>query len=105
MDPKARLWIGSTLLVVILINYILIGAPLLSKSGAVQAKAKAILIKQSKSSNIFTNNSDDEYLIDVFRKEKSAIDTKLTILNAVAVTLALIAASWTVFGLIFRRRS
>jgi hypothetical protein len=104
MNPKARLWIGATLLVVIMINYILIGVPLISKSNSVQAKAKAILMKQAKSNNIFTNTSDDEYLIDVFRKEKAAIDTKITILNAIAATLAFFAASWTIFGLIFRRK-
>ncbi len=104
MNPKARLWIGSTILIVILVNYILIGVPLMSKSGSVQAKARAILIKQAKSNNIFTNNSDDEYLIDVFRKEKAAIDMKITILNAIAATLVFFAASWTIFGLIFRRK-
>ena len=103
MNPKARLWVGLTLLAVILVNYILIGVPLISKSSSIQGKAKAILIKQAKSSGIF-NNSDDEYLIDVFRKEKSAIDTKITILNAIAATLAFFAASWTVFGLIFKRK-
>ena len=103
MNPKARLWIGVTRLIVILINYILIGAPLLSKSYSIQGKAKTILIKQAKSTGIF-NNSDDEYLLDIFRKEKSAIDTKITILNAVAATLAFFAASWTVFGLIFKRK-
>ena len=104
MSAKARLWIGVTLLIVIMVNYILIGVPLISKSNSVQAKAKAILLKQAKSSNLFTNNSDDEYLIDVFRKEKAAIDTKITILNAIAATLAFFAASWTIFGLIFRRK-
>ena len=104
MNPKARLWIGVTLFIVILINYILIGAPLISKANSVQAKARAILVKQTKANNIFTNSSDDEYLVDVFRKEKSAIDTKLTILNAIAVTLAFLVASWTIFGLIFRRK-
>ena len=103
MNPKARLWVGGTLFIVIMINYVLIGAPLISKSNSIQAKAKAILIKQAKSSGIF-NNSDDEYLIDVFRKEKSAIDTKITILNAIAATLAFFTASWTIFGLIFRRK-
>ena len=103
MNPKARLWIGMTLLIVILINYALIGIPLLSKSISIQGKAKAILIKQSRSTGIF-NNSDDEYLLDVFRKEKSTIDTKMTALNAVAATLAFVAASWTIFGLIFKRK-
>ena len=104
MNPKARLWIGATLLAVILVNYILIGMPLISKSHSVQEKAKAILIKQAKSNNIFANTSDDEYLIDVFRKEKATIDTKITILNAIAATLVFFAASWTIFGLIFRRK-
>lgn len=103
MNPKARLWIGSTILIVILLNYVLIGVPLISKSRSIQGKAKAILIKQTKSTGIF-GNSDDEYLLDIFRKEKSSIDAKITILNAAAVTLAFIAASWTVFGLIFRHK-
>lgn len=103
MNPKARLWIGATLLVVIVINYALIGAPLISKSKSVQVKAKTILLKQARSNGIF-GNSDDEYLIDVFRKEKTAIDAKVTILNALAATLAFFVASWTVFGLIFRRK-
>jgi len=104
MSARARLWIGVTLLVVILVNYALIGVPLISKSSSVQAKAKAILIKQARSNNIFSNTSDDEYLIDVFRKEKAAIDMKITILNAIAATLVFFTASWTVFGLIFRRK-
>ena len=104
MSAKARLWIGVTLLIVIMVNYILIGVPLMSKSRSVQEKAKVILIKQAKSNNIFSNTSDDEYLIDVFRKEKAAIDTKIMILNAIAATLAFFAASWTIFGLIFRRK-
>ena len=103
MNPRARLWVGGTLLIVILINYILIGLPLISKSNSIQGKAKTILIKQAKSNGIFSN-SDDEYLIDVFRKEKSAIDTKITVLNAIAATLAFFAASWTIFGLIFKRK-
>lgn len=103
MNPKTRLWIGVTLLAVILVNYILIGMPLIMKSNSVQAKARAILIKQTKPGNLFTS-SDDEYLIDVFRKEKSAIDSKMMVLNAIAATLAFFAASWTVFGLIFRSK-
>ena len=102
MSAKARLWIGITLLVVVAVNYILIGVPLISKSMSIQDKAKAILIKQAKSSNIF-KGSDDDYMLEVFRREKAAIDTKVMVLNSVAVTLAFFAASWTIFGLIFRR--
>ncbi|MFH0763939.1 MAG: hypothetical protein V1927_02930 [Candidatus Omnitrophota bacterium] len=103
MNPKKRLWIGLTLLIVILINYALIGVPLLSKSNSIQGKAKAILIKQAKSTSFF-NNSDDEYLLDIFRKEKTSIGTKITVLNSVAATLVFVAASWTIFGLIFKRK-
>lgn len=103
MNPRARLWIGITVLIVILINYMLIGIPLISKSSSIQGKAKAILVKQAKPGNIF-NNSDDEYLLDIFRKEKASIDTKIVVLNAIALTLAFFAASWTLFGLIFRRK-
>ncbi|MFH1190030.1 MAG: hypothetical protein V1682_05000 [Candidatus Omnitrophota bacterium] len=103
MDPKARLWVGSTLLVVILINYALIGVPLLSKSNSIQGKTRAILLKQAKSTSLFAN-SDDEFLLDLFRTEKISIDRKTTVLNAVAATLVFLAASWTVFGLVFRRR-
>ncbi len=103
MKRNIRLWIGVTALVIILINYVLIGVPLLSKSSSIQSKAKAILVKQAKSSGIFSG-SDDEYMLEIFRKEKAAIDTKVTILNSVAVTLVFIAGSWTIFGLIFRAK-
>ena len=103
MSPKVRLWIGSTLLIVIFINYTLIGVPLLSKSHSIQSNVKALIIKQAKSGSFF-NNSDDEYLLAVFSKEKSAINSKITLLNAITVTLAFFAASWMIFGLIFKRK-
>ncbi|MCM8760906.1 MAG: hypothetical protein NC938_04515 [Candidatus Omnitrophica bacterium] len=102
MTAKARLWIGITLLIVIAINYALIGFPMMSKSLSIQNKAKAILVKQAKSTNIF-KNSDDEYMLEVFRREKAAIETKITVLNSIATTVAFIVLSWTLFGLIFRR--
>ena len=58
MEPRKRLWIGATLMAVIIFNYILIGAPLLSKSYSINQKTKAILVKQIRSSGIF-NNMDD----------------------------------------------
>jgi hypothetical protein len=104
MNPNKRLWIGMTLLIVIMVNYMLIGVPLLSKSSSIQGKAKTILVKQAKSTGIF-NNSDDEFLLEVFRREKTSIDTKITVLNSVAATLAFFAVSWTVFGLLFKRKA
>ena len=103
MSARSRLWIGVTLLVAIAINYMLLGFPLISKSSSIQAKAKAILMKQAKSDNIF-RNSDDEYMLEVFRREKAAIDIKVTALNSIAATVTFLIISWTVFWLIFRRR-
>ena len=59
MNRNTRVWIGVTVLMIIIVNYILIGVPLLAKSGSIQGKAKAILVKQAKSGGIF-NSSDDE---------------------------------------------
>ncbi len=101
MKRNARLWIGVTVLTIILVNYILIGVPLLSKSRSIQGRAKTILMKQIKSGSIFST-SDDEYMLEIFRKEKATIDTKVMVLNGIAVTLAFIAGSWTIFGLIFK---
>lgn len=98
MTRKGRLWVGITLLAIIAANYILIGFPLISKSNSIKEKAKAILVKQVKSDRIF-KNSDEEYMLELFRKEKASIDTKILILNCAAATVAFIAASWTVFGL------
>ena len=103
MDPKKRLWIGVTLLVVILFNYMLMGAPLLSKAYSINQKTKAILVKQARPSGMF-NSMDDEYLLDLFRKERSTIDTKMRVLNAVAATVTFLVLSWTLFGLVFKRK-
>ena len=102
MTRKGRLWIGLTLLVVILANYALIGLPLISKSNSIKARAKTILVKQVKSDRIF-KDSDEEFMLDLFRKEKASIDTKVLILNCAAATIAFFVASWTVFGL-FKRK-
>lgn len=103
MEPRKRLWIGVTLLIVILFNYILIGVPLLSKSNSISHKTKTILIKQAKPSGIF-NNMDDDYMLDVFRKERANVDTKIMILNAISATVTFFVLSWTLFGLIFKRK-
>ena len=38
------------------------------------------------------------------RKEKAAIDKRVTILSSIAATLTILVASWTVFGLLFHKR-
>jgi hypothetical protein len=100
---KARLWTGVTLLLIIAFNYVLIGFPLYKKSESITDAAKGIYIKQVKANKVL-KNSKDEYLLDVFRREKGAIDMWLTILNCVSVSALIIILSWTVFGLLVRQK-
>jgi len=103
MTKKARLWTGVTLLAVLVFNYIIFAYPLMGKSASIEEKSRAILINQVKSGQVL-KNSADEYVLEIFKREKAAIDKKLTILNALVATFAIIIASWTVFGLVFYRR-
>lgn len=95
MTRKARIWIGGTLLIVIAMNYALIGFPLAGRAGSLRAKAKAIIMSKS---------SDDEYVLELFRKESMAVRKKQEMLNVISLSLTVIVASWTVFGLVFGRR-
>lgn len=99
MSRNARLWIGVTLLIIIAFNYAAIGIPLLKKSASIQEKSKAILIKQVKSGEVL-KNSEDEYILNIFRREKVSIDHQMIILNTAAISLLIMIVSWTVFGLI-----
>ncbi|MBN1526740.1 MAG: hypothetical protein JW919_04055 [Candidatus Omnitrophica bacterium] len=102
MTRKSRIWIGITLLAVITFNYALIGIPMMRRSAAVEKRAKEIIEKRMKSRSFF-RLSDDEYMIELFRREKAAIDRNLFILNLGAASLVIIVGSWTVFGLIFHK--
>ncbi|MDD5495788.1 MAG: hypothetical protein PHP46_01650 [Candidatus Omnitrophica bacterium] len=103
MGPKAKLWTGITLLIIIAFNYTLIGFPMFSKSSSIAARAKSIAISQAKAKNIF-QKTDDEYILQLLRKEQRSIDRNILILNAVAATLTFVIISWTVFGILFHRR-
>ena len=102
MTRKGRLWTGVTILLVLAINYAMIGVPLARKGASIKDKSKAILIKQVKSGDVF-KRSEDEYILELFRKEKLSIDRKMVILNCIGLTLAIFIASWTIFGLIIYR--
>jgi len=102
MTRKARLWIGITLFVILGFNYALIGFPLYKKSESIQDAAKVIYLKQSKANKVF-KGSKDEYLLEVFRREKGAIDRAILILNCVSASALIIIGSWTAFGLIGRK--
>ncbi len=91
MRRKARLWTGATLLLLLALNYAMVGMPLYKRRGYIQDRSKAIIV---------SNNSDDEYVLDIFRRETAALDKKIWIINCVSLSLAVIIASWTAFGLI-----
>ncbi len=99
MTHKARIWIGFTVLMVLGLNYVLIGFPLMSKSSSIQQQTKSILTKQAKSDTIF-KNATDEYMLDILQREKSSLDRKFLIVNCVAISCLIIIASWVGFGLI-----
>lgn len=98
MTRRGRIWVGCTFLVVIGINYALIGFPLMGKSVSIKERARAILVKQVKSDRVF-KSGDEDYMLELYRKERAAIDTKVLVLNCAALTLVFFASSWTVFGL------
>jgi hypothetical protein len=102
MSKKTRIWIGTTLLVIIAFNYIAIGLPLYRKIASLENKIKVIMIKQVKSEQVF-KDSEDNYIIDILKRETINLDRKIIILNCVAVSVVIIVMSWIVFGLIICR--
>lgn len=103
MSRRARIWIGITLLAVLAFNYVAIGFPLIKRVSSIEDKSKSILVSQVKSGKVF-KNTEDEYILDILKREKRAIDKKIFILNIVSISALIIIASWTVFGLIFYKR-
>lgn len=102
MTRKARIWIGTTLLAIIIFNYAAIGVPLYRRMASLEAKIKVMMIKQVKSGQVLSN-SEDNYIIDVLKKETINLDRKIVILNCVTVSVIIIIISWMVFGLIVYR--
>ncbi|MDO8536557.1 MAG: hypothetical protein Q7S30_06100 [Candidatus Omnitrophota bacterium] len=92
MSGKARIWVGVTLLLIILFNYLAIGVPLYKRTHSLDSKVK-----------IFAKHSEDTYVIDVLKREMVTIDKKIVMLNCVAVSLAIIIVSWIIFGLAVNR--
>ena len=103
MTRKARLWTGGTLLLVLVFNYAVMAFPLVRKSAALKEKANSIFIRQIKAGDVLSG-SDEDYVLEMFRNEKVAIDRKFHLLNVVSTTLAILIASWTIFGLVFYRK-
>ncbi len=92
MSRKARIWIGATLLAIILFNYLAIGIPLYKRMSSLDNKVR-----------IFTKHSEDTYVIDVLKREMVTIDKKIVVLNCAAVSAVIIIVSWIIFGLVITR--
>lgn len=95
MTRKTRLWIGATLLIVLAFNYAMLGVPLLKRKAYIEKKSKMIVV---------VKNADDEYILDIFRKEKAAVEKNIRLVNTAGLSIAIIIASWTIFGLVFYRK-
>ena len=92
MSRKAKVWIGVTLLAIILFNYLAIGIPLYKRMNSLDNKVR-----------IFTKHSEDTYVTDILKREMITVDKKIVILNCVAVSVAIIIMSWIIFGLVVNR--
>jgi hypothetical protein len=95
MTRKARIWIGGTLLIVIVVNYALIGIPLAKRELSLREKTRSIIMSKS---------ADDEFVLELFRKESSVVHRKRDMLNVISLSLTVIIASWTIFGLVFGKK-
>jgi len=95
MTRRSRIWIGVTLLTVLVLNYAMISIPLAKRRASMQKRAGAIIVSK---------NADDDYVLDIFRKELALADRRMAIINSVSISFAVIILSWTIFGLIIRKR-
>ncbi|MFA6320411.1 MAG: hypothetical protein WCY36_00970 [Candidatus Omnitrophota bacterium] len=104
MSRKARLWTGMTLIVILAFNYGIFGFPLIRKALSLNDKATTILMTKIKTGNALRSSSEEEYILDIFRREKEAITRKLIVLNAVSLTVVILIVSWTMFGLVVNKK-
>lgn len=103
MSQKARLWIGSTILAVMIFNYAVIGIPLYRRMDSLRKNIKVMMIKELKKGRI-SNDSEGAYIIDILKKESVAVDRKIIMLNRVAVSAAIIVMVWIMYGLIIKKK-
>ena len=104
MTRKARLWTGATLILILAFNYGIIGMPLIRKAISLNDKATTIVMAKIKAGNALRTSSEEDYILDIFRREKESITRKLIVLNAVALTFVILIGSWTLFGLVINKK-
>ncbi|MDO8525061.1 MAG: hypothetical protein Q7S07_01050 [Candidatus Omnitrophota bacterium] len=100
MTRKGRLWIGGTLILILAFNYGLIGMPLIRKAASLNDKATKILMGKIKAGHALRSSAEEDYILDIFRREKESVTRKLIVVNAIALTFVIIIGSWTLFGLV-----
>jgi hypothetical protein len=88
---------------VVAFNYAMIGFPLKGRISSLENRSKALITAQIKSGGIL-KDSDDAFILEILKKEKVSVGKKVALLNCVAASLVILIASWTVFGLIGRKR-
>ena len=103
MTKNARLLTGITLLIILAFNYGIIGFPLIRKAMSLNDKATTMMMAKIKAGHALRTSGEEDYILDVFRREKESITRKLIVLNAVSLTVVIVIISWTLFGLVIRR--
>ncbi len=104
MTRKARLWTGSTLVLMLAFNYGLFGMPLIRKAMSLNDKSTTMLMSKIKSGHTLRTSAEEEYLLDIFRRERASIAWKLVMVNAVSLTILIVIGSWTLFGLVMPKK-
>ena len=104
MTRKARLWTGATLILILAFNYGIIGMPLIRKAMSLNDKSTQMVMAKIKAGHALKTSSEEEYILDIFRRERESIIRKLVVVNAIALTFVIIIASWTLFGLVLHKK-
>jgi hypothetical protein len=74
--------------------------PLIRKAASLNDKATKILMSKIKSGNALRTSSEEDYILDIFRREKESVARRLTGVNVISLTILIVVGSWTLFGLV-----
>ena len=100
MTKKARVWTGATLILILAFNYGLVGMPLIRKAMSLNDKTTTMLMGKVKAGHSLRTSSEEEYILDIFRREKASVAWQLVIVNAISLTIVVAIISWMLFGLV-----
>jgi len=103
MTHKARLWTGVTIFVILALNYAAFAIPLAKRSSSIEERAMTMMREDFESGKAL-KGSENDYILQILKKEKAVVDRKLGFLNMAAASLAIIIASWTLFGVMINKR-